>query len=544
MNEKFEAPRVSDGCIHRVLNALLVLDGDRLSYRALDVEQVGSVYQAMMGYAVERAFGRSIAVRPKHIVISLDELLEIDGAERKKWLKDQADSDLTGAALKALKEAATAEEAVAALGRRVSPRSLDAAGTPRLMAPGTLYLQPGEERRRTGSHYTPRELTEPIVRTTLRPVLEALGERPTPEQILDLKVCDPAMGSGAFLVEACRQLGDALVDAWHSHDAVPVIPRDEDEVTFARRLIAQRCLYGVDRNPVAVDLAKISLWLVTLAKDHALTFVDHALRHGDSLVGLSREQIESFHWDPDAPGFEKGFEAMEVREHAARVAKLRRRIREADETASDSELRNLWDEAQLELGKVRLFGDLVLAAFFDGKKAKDREAKRSQYATAVLSGEAETYRSWLEEWRRADRPLAPFHWQIEFPEVFERENAGFDAIVGNPPFMGGSRISASASRSYADYLGMSFEESKGKSDLVAYFFRQAFSISRTGGAFGLVATNTVRQGATRYTGLRWIRGHRGWLYSATRRLRWPGSAGGCCLRCTWTKGRYVHALRS
>jgi type I restriction-modification system DNA methylase subunit len=163
-----------------------------------------------------------------------------------------------------------------------------------------MLLQPSEERRRSGSHYTPRALTEPIVRTTLEPILARLrgadGRQPQPAQILDLKVCDPAMGSGAFLVEACRQLGDALVDAWRAHGEMPSIPTDEDEVIFARRLVAQRCLYGVDKNPVAVDLAKMSLWLATMARDHALTFVDHALRHGDSLVGLSRKQIEAFHW--------------------------------------------------------------------------------------------------------------------------------------------------------------------------------------------------------------------------------------------------------
>ena len=133
-----------------------------------------------------------------------------------------------------------------------------------------MVLQPSEERRRSGSHYTPRALTEPIVRTTLEPILARLrgadGRPPRPEQILDLKVCDPAMGSGAFLVEACRQLGDALVEAWRAHGEAPEIPPDEDEVIFARRLVAQRCLYGVDRNPVAVDLAKMSLWLVTLAR--------------------------------------------------------------------------------------------------------------------------------------------------------------------------------------------------------------------------------------------------------------------------------------
>ena len=97
----------------------------------------------------------------------------------------------------------------------------DLAATPDLVPPGAMVLQPSEERRRSGSHYTPRALTEPIVRTTLEPILARLrdeaGGVPRPAQILELKVCDPAMGSGAFLVEACRQLGDALVEAWHIH---------------------------------------------------------------------------------------------------------------------------------------------------------------------------------------------------------------------------------------------------------------------------------------------------------------------------------------
>src|SRR5262249_56557951 len=139
-------------------------------------------------------------------------------------------------------------------------------------------------------------------------------------------------GPGASLLESCRYLGDALVESWRAHDARPAIPPDEDEVVFARRLVAQRCLYGVDRNPVAVDLAKMSLWLVTLAKDHALTFVDHALRHGDSLVGLSRRQLEAVHWEAEAPLFQAGFEAVRAREHLERVSELRRKIREADES--------------------------------------------------------------------------------------------------------------------------------------------------------------------------------------------------------------------
>ena len=121
--------------------------------------------------------------------------------------------------------------------------------------------------------------------------------------MLDLKVCDPAMGSGAFLVEACRALGERLVEAWARWpETRPTIPADEDEELHARRLVAQRCLYGVDKNPRAVDLARLSLWLATLARDHEFTFLDHALKCGDSLVGLTTAQIAAANWDESKPG--------------------------------------------------------------------------------------------------------------------------------------------------------------------------------------------------------------------------------------------------
>src|SRR6185437_6657539 len=182
----------------------------------------------------------------------------------------------TGKALEAFKKAGTQAELLAALEKKIAH-----AVTPNPVNKGAMIFQPSDERRRSGSHYTPRSLTEPIVRKTLEPVLKQLGDKPTPKQLLELKVCDPAMGSGAFLVEVCRQLGDVLVKAWHLHDQVPRIPPDEDEILHARRIIAQRCLYGVDKNRMAVDLAKLSLWLATLAKDHPFTFLDHALKCGD-----------------------------------------------------------------------------------------------------------------------------------------------------------------------------------------------------------------------------------------------------------------------
>jgi hypothetical protein len=526
--DRIEPPLVPDGTVYRALEKLLVLDGERISYRALDVEQIGSVYETMMGFRLETATGRSVAIKPqkKHgapTAVDIEALLREPAGKREKWLLDRTDRKLTDKVKKAAAGAATVEDLHAALLPVIDP-----AATPDLVPKGAMVLQPSEERRRSGSHYTPRELTEPIVRTTLDPILAGLrgadGRAPRPEAILELKVCDPAMGSGAFLVEACRYLGDALIAAWQAHGSRPAIPPDEDEVIFARRLVAQRCLYGVDRNPVAVDLAKMSLWLATLAKDHALTFVDHALRHGDSLVGLSRRQLEAFHWAADAPRFQAGFEAVRARDHIAQFAALRREIREADESVSDAKRRKRWDEAQRELAHVRLLGDLVMAAYFDAEKPKAREAKRLEFAEAVVHGDAERYRGGLAARRRADPPLAPFHWEIEFPEVFERERPGFDAFVGNPPFAGKNSVVGGNVPGYPDWLKDLHDESHGNADLVAHFFRRAFVLLRDGGAFGLIATNTIAQGDTRSSGLRWICTHGGEIFAVRKRVKWPGMA--------------------
>ena len=231
---------------------------------------------------------------------------------------------------------------------------------------------------------------------------------------------------------------------------MPAIPPDADEVIFARRLVAQRCLYGIDRNPMAVDLAKVSRWLSTLARDHPLTFVDHAFRRGDSLVGLTRRQIEALDWAANARSPQRDFKAMRVGERMAEAAELRRCIREAGEEASGRELHDLWHDAHDGLDPVRLSGDPVLAAFFAETKPKPREARRRELAKAVLDGEAIRYLSWLEELRRGNPPLAPFYWEIEFPEVFGRENPGFDAFVGNPPFAGKNAVAAGNVPGYPD----------------------------------------------------------------------------------------------
>ena len=522
-----DPPFIPDGAIHRALENLLVLDGERVSYRALDVEHIGTVYETMMGFRLEQAEGRSRAIRAAKrggapAILNFDELLATPPRERPAFLRKRSDRKLTPKQEAALRGANTMD----ALDSALDP-VIDKAATPEPVATGRMILQPTNERRRSGTHYTPRSLTEPIVRRTLEPVLARLSDGedgpPRATAILNLKVCDLAMGSGHFLVEVCRQLGRLLTESWRHRGDAPPIPAGQDHETVARRLVARRCLYGVDRNPIAVDLAKLSLWLATLSKDQPLTFVDHALRAGDSLLGLSRRQIARFHWLADAEPIQQGFEAEIVRDRVRRVADLRRRIRSGPED-SDDLLRGLEHEARDEAAEVTLLGDLLLTAFFEGPRPAARKAKHRELARAVLTGETADFRGPIAQRRSEDPPFAPLHWEIEFPEVFERDDPGFDAVVGNPPFAGKSTMAHANVTGYPHWLKEVHAKSHGNADLVAHFFRRAFSLLSSRGALGLIATNTISQGDTRSTSLRWICENGGEIYDARRRVRWPGRA--------------------
>lgn len=577
-DEPAPMPRISDGVVYRVLRNLLILDGERLSYRTLDVEQIGSVYETMMGFNLEVAQGQSIAIKPvkSHgapATINLDELLATKGKDRAKWIKEQTDQNITGQALKDLKDADSIDDLLAALDKKIAKKV-----TPRIVPQGSIVLQPSDERRRSGSHYTPRSLTKPIVETTLQPILKQLVEPPQeeikdpkplldgkgrktklqavkserdeeafklaqekgsphPRQILNLKVCDPAMGSGAFLVETCRQLGDELVAAWHAHECVPTadIPPDEDEILYARRLIAQRCLYGVDKNPMAVDLTKLSLWLATLAKDHPFTFLDHSLRHGDSLVGLTADQIAGFTWELKPSKKKRGdgvtFKSN-IQSRLEKATDYRKKILDAREDSPyrDQEQRMaLADEA---LSLPRLIGDACISAFFSEDKKKAREERRDMlfafltdwFQSNLSPDKRQPIGDAAMSLRTGEHPIPPFHWEIEFPEVFGRENGGFDAFVGNPPFLGGKRISSANGKPYSSWICLQHDGANGNADLVAHFFRRTFSLLRWQGAFGLIATNTISQGDTRRSGLSRILKCDGKIYYANRRLAWPGVA--------------------
>ncbi|WP_354635278.1 Eco57I restriction-modification methylase domain-containing protein [Planktothricoides raciborskii] len=528
IEEPLNVPQIPDGTIYRILDKLVMLNGDRLSYRSLDVEDIGSVYEGIMGFEVQTAPDLSIALSPQDIVINVAELLAAKPGDRAKLLKDWAECSLPTKGATELKQAKTIEDILAALGRRISDR------TQNLLPKGSLYLQPGEERRKSGSHYTPRALTGPIVANTLKPILQQFGSNPTAEQILSLKICDPAMGSGAFLVEVCRQLAELLVvaDATETGflEETRFLSTTQIPIIQARRKIAQRCLYGVDKNPFAVNLAKLSLWLVTLAKDAPFTFVDHALKCGDSLVGLTTKEIGAF-VDPTADLPLSKLLNNQVRESED----FRLQIQATDtQTDADAEANaERWNQSESALENARFAAWAKVAAFFDGasKNKSEKVEIENKYRLLVensLSGDGDARnrvfsKNPVSTSNEVSIPT-PFNWEVEFPEVFNRPNPGFDCIVGNPPFAGKNTIINGNPEGYVDWLKEVHPESHGNADLVAHFFRRSFNLIRDYGTLGLIATNTISQGDTRSSGLRFICNHGGMIYHATQRYRWPGMA--------------------
>ena len=285
------------------------------------------------------------------------------------------------------------------------------------------------------------------------------------------------MGSGAFLVSACRYLADRIVEAWERDgypDAVlaalgPDFNRD-DAALEARRRVASRCLCGVDRDEAAVELGKLSLWLVTLAKDQPFSFLDHALRCGDSLVGLiSESQVVAFHLDPETGRYNNARLSGAIDEIAGpimtRVLELREDI-EAEPVRDPQQAAvaaGKLQEADGLTARLRNLADAVSAAAlstagqpadaFDSRlNGIEGDAQRLLTQDGIESPLERAFRARLDAWLKGPRaePIRPLHWALEFPEVMR--HGGFDAIVSNPPFMGGKKVSGQLGEDYREYL--------------------------------------------------------------------------------------------
>ncbi|MBB3571129.1 ATP phosphoribosyltransferase regulatory subunit [Rhizobium sp. BK491] len=591
---------IDDRTVLLLLDAIQTFEGRTLSYRALDVEQIGHVYEGLLERTVQRVDDVTLelegSAKAKNPRLTLGEIesARLDGAARIVDLLMERSERSEPAIRNAISR--EPDERVAArlltvcrgdvkLRDGILPYAdllrTDPWGYPLVHHAGAFVVVLGADRRESGTHYTPKSLTEKIVEETLTPVVyrgPAEGaaredwKLKSADELLDLKVCDPAMGSGAFLVQTCRWLADRLVEAWSDMEATggriddegrilaaddtagfePLSRDTEERAILARRLIAERCLYGVDKNPLAVELAKLSLWLTTLAKGRPFGFLDHNLRSGDSLLGIhDLGQLIELDMKPKGKRQLRLF-GRTIRSAVDKALTLRsqlrsipiRDIRDVEAmVALDAQSRN-------ELALPGLVADALVGVVLADNRSVSITALAT-IADEAAGGDANARALLL---RQATTDLATdapdgavrrtLHWPLEFPEVFLRDNSGFDALVGNPPFLGGQRITGVAGTIYRDWLVKQIAEGRrGSADLVAYFFLRVYSLLRDEGGFGLLAVNTVAEGDTRQVGLETMVSGGAAIHAAYPNEPWPGKAAVVTSRVHIHKGEW-HGGRS
>lgn len=542
----------------------------RLSFRALDIEQIGHVYEGLLDHTAKRATEPTLGLfGKKEPEVSLQlleqerekgdksffDFLKKECGSSRKW-QNYLDVELEDQQERRLRTACGNNEE---LFERVSPFAGllrdDTFGYPVVVPNGSVFVTAGTDRRSSGTHYTPRSLTEPIVQYTLEPLVYVGPAEGKPKsewklksaaELLDLKIADMACGSGAFLVQAARYMSERLMEAWdaakEAYPDVPgitpegkpstgetnesLIPDDPaEQTTYAMRIVAQRCLYGVDINPLATEMAKLSLWLLTLAKDKPFEFLDHAIRCGDSLVGLHDiEQLRHFSLKPDAADavLFKGPLDNSVDEAIA----LRLKLEDMpSNTVEDVEAQEkMLKEAEDKIARLRCAADLLVAGEFWGDGTKDKQEKVRHAAVVaghyVEKGPTEEFEEKAEKERRGQRM---FHWPLEFPEVVV-ERGGFDAFMCNPPFMHGRRVSTTFGTEYLQHMKTFHSKVNASADLVAYFVLRMFCLLQNEGCQGFISTQGIAEGDTRQTCLDWLLTNGAAISNANPDLPWPGQA--------------------
>jgi Eco57I restriction-modification methylase/TaqI-like C-terminal specificity domain len=368
------------------------------------------------------------------------------------------------------------------------------------------------DRKATGSYYTPDYIVKYIVEETLGPVLgrvaaDALTEQEKITAILNVKVLDPAMGSGHFPVEATEYIARFLVE---HIEQPPTDAGGEADLAYWKRRVAQSCIYGVDLNPLAVDLAKLSLWLVTVAKNRPLSFLDHHLRCGNSLVGVHLADLRM--------GMTGGKKGSSKKTQSALVQGVEvaqpmlfddESLRQAMTTAVDmmwsiesSPAQTVAEVKEQEQTYVNLrqkltekYGmlvNLVGVTHFGLTIDPALWKPLADYATGRVNIAPPQFDTWLQTAATFATQHRFFHWELEFPEVFfDRHGqlkgaaAGFDAVVGNPPYVRQEELSP-----FKPYFAAAYPETyNSAADLYVYFYQQGVRLIRVGGRMSYIVTN-------------------------------------------------------
>ncbi len=369
------------------------------------------------------------------------------------------------------------------------------------------------ERKATGSYYTPEYVVEYIVKNTLGPLVEEIrmdlaGQSAFDEggfaaefaeRVFNLKILDPAMGSGHFLTSAVDYLAREIIDAQEKQAAQEGIETvdEEHDINWARRQVAQRCIYGVDLNPLAVELAKVSLWLRTLAAEQPLAFLDHHLKTGNSLVGSDIEEIEELESESGGDGQNASLADFGV----ARKGTIEQLMRiyqdfiaiENQELADVKQMESKYDE--FERNKLRQRLEAMANVHTAEDFGLDNLPSDAYERMAAALEDDEQWcgireMQWFEDAQKWASTDEYFHWKLEFPEVYYQtdgqttESPGFDAVIGNPPYVRQELIT-----SLKDYLQREFTAYHGRADIYAYFVEQALSLVRDEGRLSYILSH-------------------------------------------------------
>jgi hypothetical protein len=422
----------------------------------------------------------------------------------------------------------------------------------------------GEERSSSGSHYTPDELVQPLIKNSLDYIIkEKLKEIDQEKALLSITVCDVACGSGHILLNAARRIATELtIIRTGEEQPSPSAFRD------SLRDVIQNCIYGVDLNPLAIELCKVALWLEAHNPNEPLNFLDHHIKCGNAIVGLahfeeldrgissdafvalSDEEKEKDGFLSDKKGnqkpatwatvfkktnaaeslnyknkqinaFEKSNLLNELKQFQQEYQKL---VQLPEYTPSEVENKTIQYRKLLDGPKwyrLKQLADIQLAQFFIPKITANKD-------TITTNGK---YRQYLNSGTQImDRGMSAaiaqnkrfFHWFLEFPQVFN--NGGFDCILGNPPYLGGKKISGAYGSNFLNTIHSLYEGVGGQSDLVTYFIRRIHQTINSDGFFGLVTTNSISEGDTREGGLDQIIKDNSEIVFAVKSTPWIGIA--------------------
>lgn len=607
-------PMVDDLTVLEIMRALQVLqlsqtDTRTLSYKNLEVEQIGHVYEGLLDHSAvssgDATFLGIVGKQGEEPELDLKILEEKLLAGRDKLAAYLAGNDVTGLTMNKIKTLLDADQPAGRLAAlraacggdqtltdRVAPflgvLRDDLRGYPLVFPPGSIYVTQTGSRRDSGTAYTTKHLADEVVEHALAPLCYSPGPQDirdaeqwqprSSQEILDLKVCDMAVGSGAILVAACRYLADVLIEARIAEGAIDPAdlssasddPSRNTHRVQAMREVAERCCYGVDRNPMAVEMAKMSFWLVTMAQNRPFTYLDHNLQAGDSLLGITDlDQLRALHLNPafgrarpvGLPGIDPASTWAEIAPLVDEAIELRRLVEEAtSDTARDTAYKaELTAQAHRALAIANAIADLIVGCALSSSgnnadKALDDQLRTNAAALveAVKSidenGDAELTELYQVGRRLLDRERpdnspsrTPLHWPLRFPEAFDGDRRGFDAVVGNPPYLGGKKISGVTGSDLREHLVTWVADgAKGNCDLAGYFVRRA---ARLASGFSYVITDSIAQGDNAAVSLRPLLAT-GWRITFARpSFPWPGreslSVAVVALvrtdRCTWTE---------